>query len=168
MDTPQSLKGTRLPQKAFMIAFLQACGINGEQLDRWRRAWERVADTRARTQQAPPSFTAVLDEAALHRVTGGPKVMRAQLKRLIEVACLPNVTIRVVPFAIGAHSAVESNFVILKFPTAADIIFAEGLAGSFYIDRPVALDRYRTVFEQLRSLALSPEGTIHMIAVMCT
>jgi hypothetical protein len=39
----EMLKGTRLPHKAVMVAFLRACGIPDDGLDQWQRAWERVA-----------------------------------------------------------------------------------------------------------------------------
>jgi transcriptional regulator with XRE-family HTH domain len=119
------------------------------------------------TKDDPPSFTAVLDEAALHRVTGGPKVMRAQLERLIEAARLPNVTIQVLPFAVGAHPALESNFKILELPATPDVVFVDGMVGSTYLERPEDLERYRRVFERLRSLSLSPEDTVDMLVEMC-
>src|SRR3984885_4171106 len=55
------------------------------------------------TQANPPSFRTVLDEAALHRMVGGRRVMGTQLERLIEAAHLPNVTIQIIPFTLGAH-----------------------------------------------------------------
>jgi transcriptional regulator with XRE-family HTH domain len=117
------------------------------------------------TQERPPSFRAVLDEAVLHREVGGPKVMKAQLERLIEVACLPNVTIQVIPFTFGAHPAVESNFNILEMPAwTRGVVFVEGLVGSIYLEKDDDLKRYQKIFEQLQTIALSPKDTISVIA----
>ncbi len=119
------------------------------------------------TRADPPSFAAVLDEAVLHRVTGGPQVMRAQLARLIEAARLPNVTVQVIPFTVGAHPAVESNFNILELPLpSSGVVFVEGLIGSIYLERPEDLERFRTVFEHLQTIALSPKDTINLMAGM--
>ena len=52
-------------------------------------------------QHDPPACIGVLDEAALHRMVGGPAVMSAQLWPLIEVSNLPNVTFQVIPFTPG-------------------------------------------------------------------
>jgi transcriptional regulator with XRE-family HTH domain len=41
--TAEMLRGVRLPRKAVMLAFLQACGIPEEELEVWRRTWERIA-----------------------------------------------------------------------------------------------------------------------------
>jgi len=117
------------------------------------------------TQASPPSFEAVLDEAALHRMVGGPHVMAAQLEHLIEAASLPNVTIQVIPFAIGSHPGLESNFNILELlPPTPSVVFVEGLVGSVYLERAEDLKRYRKVFERLQSVALSPKDTVSAIA----
>jgi hypothetical protein len=91
--------------------------------------------------------------------------MRAQLKHLMDVASLPNIVIRIVPFSIGAHPGVESNFVILTLPASMpDEVFVEGLSGKFYLDRPDDLGRYRRVFNRLEQLALSPQESLRLIA----
>ena len=116
-------------------------------------------------QDDPPAFSAVLDEAVLHRMVGGPAVMSAQLGRLIEAANRPKVTIQVIPFTLGAHPAVESNFNILEMPSpTSGVVFVEGLVGSIYLERPEELTRYRQIFERLQTIALSPQDTIALIA----
>jgi transcriptional regulator with XRE-family HTH domain len=116
-------------------------------------------------QAAPPAFQTVLDEAVLHRVVGGPRVMGVQLEHLIEAADLPNVTIQVIPFILGAHPGVESNFNILEMPAPTPgVVFVEGLVGSIYLERPEELKRYQHIFERLQTIALSPKDTIALIA----
>lgn len=39
----EMLKGVRFPRKAVMIAFLKACGVQGDGMESWLRIWERVA-----------------------------------------------------------------------------------------------------------------------------
>jgi transcriptional regulator with XRE-family HTH domain len=117
------------------------------------------------TQPEPPSFKTVLDEAVLHRAVGGSEVMRAQLERLIEVSRLPNVTLQVIPFDVGAHPGLESNFNILDLPApASGIVYVEGLVGPIYLERPDDVERYRKVFERLQEIALSPRDTVDAIA----
>jgi transcriptional regulator with XRE-family HTH domain len=119
------------------------------------------------TKAEPPRFRAVLDEAALHRLTGGQDVMKAQLDKLVEVADLPNVTIQVIPFTRGAHPGVESNFNILRLPATSGVVFVEGLVGSIYLERPEDLERYDRIFAYLQDrVALSPKDSIDLIAHM--
>jgi Domain of unknown function (DUF5753) len=113
-----------------------------------------------------PEFRAVLDEAVLHRLTGGPDVMKAQLGKLVEKSRLPNVTIQVIPFAVGAHPGVESNFNILRLPAASGVVFVEGLSGSTYLERPEDLERYDQIFAILQGVALSPQDSNDLIAQM--
>jgi transcriptional regulator with XRE-family HTH domain len=132
---------------------------------------ERQIEAKLTRQQVlaraePPRFRAVLDEAVLHRLTGGPHVMTAQLGKLIEVSDLPNVTIQVIPFAVGAHPGVESNFNILTLPATSGVVFVEGLVGSIYLERPEDLERYDRVFEYLQRVALGPRDSIDLIAQM--
>jgi transcriptional regulator with XRE-family HTH domain len=39
----EMLRGVRFPRKAVMVAFLQACGVQGDHMEPWRRTWERIA-----------------------------------------------------------------------------------------------------------------------------
>lgn len=38
------LSGKRFPRKAVMVAFLRACRVQEDQLESWRRVWDRVVD----------------------------------------------------------------------------------------------------------------------------
>ncbi|HET9118465.1 MAG TPA: Scr1 family TA system antitoxin-like transcriptional regulator [Pseudonocardiaceae bacterium] len=51
-----------------------------------------------------PQFFAVVDEGALRRPVGEPRVMHRQLQHLLGVAEQPHVTLRVVPLMAGAHA----------------------------------------------------------------
>ncbi len=137
--------------------------LNSDQIERHIEA--KLTRQRLLRQASPPSFAAVLDEAALHRAVGGPQVMAAQLAHLIETTRLPNVTVQVIPFAVGSHPGLESNFNILELPPPTQsVVFVEGLIGSVYLERAEDLKRYKKVFERLQSIALSPKDTIDAIA----
>jgi transcriptional regulator with XRE-family HTH domain len=117
------------------------------------------------TRDGAPQFAVVLDEAALRRMAGGRRVMAAQLARILDHAALPNVTIQVLPFELGSHPALESNFTLLDLPDQApDVVFVEGLIGSTYLERAEDLKRYREIFCRLQSLALNSRDTAELIA----
>jgi transcriptional regulator with XRE-family HTH domain len=141
--------------------------LSPEEIDRQIEA--KMNRQRVLTRPDPPYLDVVLDEAALHRQTGGCAVMRAQLKHLIEVAKWPNITIQIVPFMIGAHPGVESNFKIVRLPAPSpDTVFVDGLIGSVFLDKLEDLERYRQVFARLKSIALSPKDSVGLIASFCT
>jgi transcriptional regulator with XRE-family HTH domain len=121
------------------------------------------------TRDPPLQLSVVLDEAVLHRAVGGPVVMAEQLDRLITAGNLPNVTINVIPFAAGAHPAMDSLFEILDFGnTAPQVVYVEGLMGYIYLDRAQDISRYAQVLDRLRALAMTPEESAGLIAKIRT
>jgi len=116
----------------------------------------------SRTQ--PVRLRVVFDEATLHRVVGGMRVMGAQLNRLAELTTLPNVTVQVIPFRTGAHPAMDSTFNLLYFAGPPHhMVYVEGLMGWFYLQSPQETDKYQQVFERLRTISLSPKESIELI-----
>jgi transcriptional regulator with XRE-family HTH domain len=110
-------------------------------------------------------FAVVLDEAALRRLTGGRQVMTNQLTRILDMSALPNIVVQVLPFELGSHPALESNFTILELPyPSPGVVFVEGMIGSTYLERADDLKRYGEVFSRLQSMALSPKDTRELIA----
>ena len=99
----------------------------------------------------PPQVWSVIDEGALRRPVGGPAVMRAQLERLVELAKLRHVTIQVAPFSTGGHAAAGGSFTVLRFsePEVPDVVYIEQLTSALYLDKPVEVDSYLEVMEQL-------------------
>ena len=91
-----------------------------------------------------PQLWVVIDEAALRRPVGSREIVREQLEHLIEVADHPAVTLQIMPFSAGAHSAMGGPFTILRFaePDLADVVYIEQLTSALYLDKPVEVDSY--------------------------
>jgi transcriptional regulator with XRE-family HTH domain len=130
---------------------------------------EDILEVRARRQallvaKPPPFVHAVIDEAALRRAVGGAGVMAEQVHRLIECAAqLPNLRLQVLPFAKGAHPAIDGNFVLLHTAadSVADVVFIEGLITELFLDREADVAWYSATLDRLaREAALSPEESI--------
>ncbi len=125
----------------------------------------KLTRQRILTRDNPPLVAVVLDEAALHRMAGGRQVMAAQLAKILDMSDLPNVKVQVLPFELGAHPALESNFTILDLPgQAPDVVFVEGLIGSTYLERAEDLKRSREIFCKLQSMAMDPQDAAGLIA----
>jgi Domain of unknown function (DUF5753)/Helix-turn-helix domain len=126
---------------------------------------ERRVSLRMKRQQLlagpEPRIWAVIDESALRRPLGGSDVMRAQLQRLIKVAELPQVTLQIMPFDSGGHSAAGGSFAILRFaePDLPDIVYIEQLTGALYLDRYDETDHYREVMNSLSAEAETPAAS---------
>ncbi|WP_281390333.1 DUF5753 domain-containing protein [Sphaerisporangium rubeum] len=121
-------------------------------------------ETVTRTED-PLEFWTVLNEAAIRRCVGGPAVMREQLRRLADVAELPNVTVQILPYGVGAHAAMMGPFTIVTFNEdgADDVTYLEYAAGSLYLEKRDAVRNYTRAFDDLRASALDPRGSLDLI-----
>ncbi|GGL71533.1 transcriptional regulator [Streptomyces fumigatiscleroticus] len=130
---------------------------------------ERLVDIRMKRQEIlerpkPPHLWAILDESVIHRVVGSPEIMKEQLGRLLEANESPHITLQVLPFSKGAHSAALGSFVILGgSEPALDVVYVDFHAGSLFLEKDEELDRYRLAFEYLRAQALDMEASSSMI-----
>jgi transcriptional regulator with XRE-family HTH domain len=113
----------------------------------------------------PPYLWSLIDESALRRAVGGEHVMREQLSKILEIAAAPNVTMQIIPFEAGAHPGLDNTFTLLEFDNSVQppAVFVENLAGNFYLERDVEIQRYREVLEHLRACALSPVNSVKCV-----
>jgi transcriptional regulator with XRE-family HTH domain len=112
-----------------------------------------------------PRLWVVLDEAALRRPVGGPKVMRAQLERLIKATEMPNVTLQVIRMRDGAHPAMVGSFSILRFADAdlPDVVYVEHLTNALYLDRREDVEQYLHVMEAVSVRGQPPSRTAEIL-----
>lgn len=120
------------------------------------------------TSDDPVELDAVVNEGALRRMVGGQGVMRDQLSHLVTILELPNVTVRVLPFAAGEHPATHGAFSVLKFPDPDDphIVHLDVLTTSYYLNDLREVGAYQLAHDRLRELALGPDPSRSMIAAL--
>jgi transcriptional regulator with XRE-family HTH domain len=160
-------------QNSVLPGLLQTADYAREILMAWNPAAtaeriERAIGARAARQQRlagdePLQLVAILDEAVLRRPIGGPEMMRAQLAHLVERDAQPNVEIRVLPFAAGAHASLSGPFDIMQFRDERDLVYLETRGGSMYLDR---LDPFADALRRLEAVALSGQASRAMIAAV--
>jgi len=113
----------------------------------------------------PPQYWAVFSEAALHRLIGGPAIMRDQLLHVAEISELRHVTVQVIRADAGAHPGMCTPFVILSFPERSDpqVTFVEYLTGALYLEKREEVDQHNLVFNHLVAAAISPQQSVDLI-----
>jgi transcriptional regulator with XRE-family HTH domain len=155
-----------LQTEDYMRAVIRAARPDATEAHVEKRVKARLARQRLLTDIDPPRYWAVIDEAVLCRMVGGPKVMHAQLNWLIARASLPHVTIQVLPFSAGAHAGMEGPFLILGFPEQADpdVVYVDNTTAGIYLEEPAEILRYTLMFDHLRAAALAPDDTLTRIA----
>jgi transcriptional regulator with XRE-family HTH domain len=110
----------------------------------------------------PIELDAVVNEGALRQLVGGRDVMCTQLKHLARIAHLPNVSIRMIPFGVGAYPAMGRPFVILRFdrPEWLDVAYQENLNSCIYVEHPAEVEQYTAAYTGLCERALSKDDTL--------
>ncbi len=133
-----------------------------------RRVRLRMQRQQILARPKPPGLWMVIDEGALRRPMGGRTVMRAQLRRLVELVEKPDITLQVMPFRFGAHAADGGAFSILRFPEhdVPDIVYVEQLVSALYLDKPELVETYAATMNRLTVDSHKPERTVELVEKM--
>ncbi|WP_160050518.1 helix-turn-helix transcriptional regulator [Nocardiopsis sp. FR4] len=130
---------------------------------------QRVAARMARqtilNRVDPPTYLAIIDEAALHRTVGSPAVMREQLRHLTHLAARHNIDIYVLPFSAGAHTSTEGSYLIMDFPDPRDssIVYLEGPATTMYLEEDHQIRAFNAMFGSTQSCSMTPVQTLETL-----
>ena len=114
----------------------------------------------------PPALAFALDESVVHRQVGTPEITREQIRRLIELAGRPYITIQIFPFAAGLAAGMQAPFVIVSFPDRADpdVLFLESPRGDTLVAKDEdEISRYRSMFEDMQKTSLSEPDTVKFL-----
>ncbi|MBT2382038.1 Scr1 family TA system antitoxin-like transcriptional regulator [Streptomyces sp. ISL-11] len=106
----------------------------------------------------PPHCVFLIHEAALRMQFGGPKVARAQLDYLLEQSERDNITVRVIPFAVGGfpHAGGSTLYVYGPVPQL-DTVQTDTPMGSAFLDAESRLTNYRAALDRTEERSLRPE-----------
>ncbi|MGW3723842.1 helix-turn-helix domain-containing protein [Streptomyces sp. NPDC000851] len=120
---------------------------------------------RARILDDPtkPMLWAVIDEAALRRVTGGREVMAEALRHILNLARRNRIIVQVLPYDAGAHPAMQGSMKLMEFSDAPPLVYLEGVDTGRLEDDPAAVARYKLYYELLTASALPPDKSLSLI-----
>ncbi|HEY3733217.1 MAG TPA: helix-turn-helix transcriptional regulator [Streptosporangiaceae bacterium] len=129
--------------------------------DAERQMAVRMERRKRLTAADPLELWEVVNEAVVRREVGGSEVMRGQLRHLLEMSALGNVTVQVLAYDAGAHTAMHGSFTVMQFPEQVDpdVVYLEAQTGALYLEKTEDVRRYSLMFDYLRAQALSPEAS---------
>jgi hypothetical protein len=110
-------------------------------------------------RDAPPRAWFVVDEFSLYRYVGSPEIMASEMRHLLEVAAMPNVTIAVMPPVL--HPANESGFIV-----ASDAAYAEHVAGGYVFTDDQTVTSLAMRFDTLRAESRKASESLGLIERM--
>ncbi|NEW39111.1 helix-turn-helix domain-containing protein [Nocardia cyriacigeorgica] len=123
-------------------------------------------------KRRPTTIDAVIGEAGLRRVNGGPKVMAGQWRKLADISTLPNVELRVLPFNAGFPTGRGLGpCVILEFgpegsrkPVEPPVVFIEGSSvGNLYLEKPEDVASYHRTYDSIRQRSLDAVSSRNLL-----
>ncbi|WP_406113172.1 Scr1 family TA system antitoxin-like transcriptional regulator [Streptomyces sp. NBC_01014] len=110
-----------------------------------------------------PLVTVVLDESCIRRTVGGPHVMDAQLRRLVEFSEQSNTLLQIAPFAMGEWRPFNRLVNLLTLTDRSMVAYVESETRG-YLEREITsvLPLVRA-YHQLQAEALSQAASVAMI-----
>ncbi|PSK97471.1 helix-turn-helix protein [Murinocardiopsis flavida] len=99
-----------------------------------------------------PDIWVVMGEAALRQRIGGAKVLREQLKHLLEAMEWPKLNIAVIPFGAGAHVGLcMQTFMILRLKSVGlTTVYIEGERSNLFLENEEDIAQHESIFNLLR------------------
>lgn len=128
-----------------------------------RKVAARVNRQSIFTREHPPRYGAILDQAAISRVIGGPAVMRTQLEVLLPRMDTRYGTIQVLPFNSGAHPQLGGSLTLLTLPDSEPVAYLEGSHTGQLREDSATVAEHQAAYDCLRAYALSPRESAEMI-----
>lgn len=112
-----------------------------------------------------PHFTALIMETGLRTPIGGHRVLAEQLRHVITLSAWPSVTVQVIPADLETwHAAHMGGYVLFEFPKGAPIVHLEHYSSAVFLHESADTAAYRSASDTLRSLAMTPEESVGLIA----
>jgi hypothetical protein len=118
------------------------------------------------TRPHPPTLTVVLHEHVLRLPVGGAGVMAEQLRHLLLMAWRPNISLRVIPTALGAHPSPAGSFMLLDLPTGEPVVYLDSGTDGVFLHHQDDIATYRTILHATTHAALSKTESRELIATV--
>ncbi|MFD7707743.1 helix-turn-helix transcriptional regulator [Streptomyces sp. NPDC059785] len=112
----------------------------------------------------PVNYRTVIHEAALRMNVGGRTVARAQLQHLLDMSEREHITVRVLPFDVGAFPGAGQSINYLHGPVPQlDTAQLDQFHAPVQLDAEALLDKYRLLLDTVEGIALAPEKSRALI-----
>ncbi len=115
-----------------------------------------------REDPLPPILWVLLDENALTRQVGSPRIMHDQLMHLAQAARQPNVTVQVIPCTV-VHPGLLGAFAIAELDGMSPIVYLETGHDGQTLEDPDVGARMSVRFDGLRTEALTGRASLSLI-----
>lgn len=141
--------------------------------ERWRSKEDvaRCVQVRMHRQHVlnapgPASFTFFLHEHALHLEVGSPAVMQAQMLKIVLLAALSNVTVRVVESSMREPFAFGGPFHLLESKQCPPLVYLDNHATGLFLEDPAYVEPYSALASSIAEVAMDEGQSRELIATL--
>ncbi|WP_179956670.1 DUF5753 domain-containing protein [Amycolatopsis anabasis] len=132
---------------------------------------DRVAARLARQEELfnrphPPRLTFLIHESVLRLAVGGAQVMSEQLHHLLRMSVRPNISIRVIPAARGAHAGTAGSFNLLEFADLGPLVYLDSETSCLFLEEDREVTAYQRILKALAAISLDEEQSRKLIAAL--
>ncbi len=161
-DVTLNLLPGLLQTRAYTRAVMESAGVGSDQIDDLVSI--RQVRQGALSSSDPATLHCFIDETALLRPVGGARVMSDQLRSILTATGQSNITVQVLPLALGAHAGLAGTFVLLKFIKSRPVVYLEARSSGAFLDEPDDVSLFADAAERLNQLASDPTASGEIIA----
>lgn len=135
--------------------------VSGETVQRWIQL--RLDRQKILTGDHPITLSAIIDEAVLRRPVGDPETVLGQFRHLVQMAALPNLHLRVLPFDAGANVGMVGGFELMDLiPPFPEVGYVETQVGAIFVEGE-KVSRLHHAYDHLRAAALDTRRSVALI-----
>lgn len=157
---PGLLQTMRYAEAQFRTSGLADEDLLAEQLALRMGRQERLSGAKAL------NYRVLLDESAIRRATSDPEVWAEQLEKLVEAAGQPNISLHIVPFAVGLHGLLGGSLTLMWLPSGRTVAYVESSRGGLIFDEIEEVEQFRLSYDQLRDAALSRPESVELLRTL--
>lgn len=132
------------------------------------RVAARLGRQRLLSRFPPVGFTFFVHESVLRLPLGGCLVMSDQLHHLLRISVRTNVSLRIVPTAIGGHPGLAGQFELMEFATFKPVAYLDSETSSLFLEEHAETTAYKRVLAGLADKALDEGQSRQFIATLAT
>ncbi|WP_039796264.1 helix-turn-helix domain-containing protein [Nocardia araoensis] len=160
---PRAVYGL-LQSPRYVEALVSRVGVSGVSDTYVQQAVDQRLHRQKRVRSGDLQLDVIQPEAALRLRVGNPAIMSEQLRTVVELSELSNVTVRVVTFDAGQYEARRiGDFSIMSHPWGTPHVHIEGYGGGRFITDADEVHYFNSAFDHAANVALSPKESRRFI-----
>ncbi|MET9517622.1 helix-turn-helix transcriptional regulator [Streptomyces sp. NPDC002994] len=138
--------------------------LSDEQIE--QQVGARLARQGTLAERVNVAFSFIIEQAVLERRTGGTAVTQVLIDHLLELICLRNVEIQIMPLRTEDHAGLDGSMYLAETPDNSWIGYFEGHDSSGLTSSPKQVSSWLQRYGKMRSQPLGREATVGLLEQM--